>query len=143
MPIPRQLHFPGNLTDNGSRVYKFLIITSTFQLSLIRTRQILFALTFHVILPVRSRIQPFLYHNLIGHKIPQVQQYDFSSRSTIQSSSRSTRSSSSSKDRAAPTQSTITIVSSSRSKAAAVITGIRCYYSSIYHAGTWYVLGTA
>ena len=35
-----------------------------------RTRQTLFALTFHVVLPVRSKIEPFL-HNLIRHNIPQ------------------------------------------------------------------------
>ena len=36
-----------------------------------------FALTFHIVLPVRSRREPFSYHNLIGHKISQVadQQY--------------------------------------------------------------------
>ena len=46
------------------------LITFIFQLSLIRTRSTFFALTFHIVLPVRSKIEPFL-HNLIRHNIPQ------------------------------------------------------------------------
>ena len=38
MPISGQFHFSGNLTDNRSRIYTFLIITFTFHLSLIRIR---------------------------------------------------------------------------------------------------------
>ena len=38
-----------------------------------RTRKKKIALTFHKsVLPVRNRIEPFLYHHLIRHKIQQV-----------------------------------------------------------------------
>ena len=50
-------NFSGNLTDSRSCIYTFVIINFTFQLSLIRTRPIFFAFTFHTFYNITSTLQ--------------------------------------------------------------------------------------